>query len=211
MASFILVCLLGYLAGSIPFGLVFTRLAGLEDLRKIGSHNIGATNVLRTGRKDLTLLTVLFDATKAGFMAILMQDIYNSQLLGFVAGTMAVIGHNYPIWLHFKGGKGVASTLGLMLFMTPVTGVLTVITWLGMACWKKYSSLSALTAFALAPIFAWIFNGYVAALFYLGLTALSYYRHRENIKRLINGTETTIHLKKQEEKKAPKKKNGRKK
>lgn len=202
MAAFVLVCLLGYVAGSIPFGLVFTRLAGVGDIRQIGSHNIGATNVLRTGRKDLTLLTILFDATKAGFVALLMQDIYHSPFLGFVAGTMAVIGHNYPIWLHFKGGKGVASTLGLMLFMTPITGVLTITTWVGMACWKKYSSLSALTAFALAPFFAWIFNGYMSALFYLGLTILSYYRHRENIKRLINGTETTIHLKKPQEKKA---------
>lgn len=196
MAAFVLTCLLGYLAGSVPFGLVLTRLAGLEDIRKIGSGNIGATNVLRTGRKDLALLTVIFDASKAGLMALLFKDIYNSEFLGLVAGTMAIIGHNYPIWLHFKGGKGVASTLGLMVFMTPVTGWLTVATWIGMAFLKKYSSLSALTALALAPVYALIFNTPMSACFYLALTLLSFYRHRENIKRLLNGTETKIRLKK---------------
>ena len=206
MAAFILTCLLGYLAGSIPFGLVLTRLAGLPDIRKIGSGNIGATNVLRTGRKDLALLTVIFDASKAGLVALLFQDIYHSEFLGLVAGTMAIIGHNYPIWLHFKGGKGVASTLGLMVFMTPVTGWLTVATWLAMAFLKKYSSLSALTALAVAPIYAWVFNSRMAAWFYLGLAVLSFYRHRENIKRLINGTESRIHLKKEPVQESPEKK-----
>ena len=109
---------------------------------------------------------------------------------------MAIIGHNYPIWLHFKGGKGVASTLGLMVFMTPITGWLTVATWLGMAFWKKYSSLSALTALALAPVYALVFNSAMAACFYLALAVLSFYRHRENIQRLLNGSETKIRLKK---------------
>ena len=209
MAAFILTCLLGYLAGSIPFGLVLTRLAGIPDIRKIGSGNIGATNVLRTGRKDLALLTVIFDAGKAGLVALLFQDIYHSEILGLMAGTMAIIGHNFPIWLHFKGGKGVASTLGLMVFMTPVTGWLTVATWLAMAFLKKYSSLSALTALAAAPVYAWIFNSHKAAWFYLGLAVLSFYRHRGNIGRLINGTETKIHLKKENTEKVPsvKKKN----
>ncbi len=211
MATIILVCFIGYLVGSVPFGLVFTRLAGLGDIRKIGSHNIGATNVLRTGRKDLALLTVIFDACKAGVIAFLMKDFTNNQAIGLLAGTMAILGHNYPLWLRFKGGKGVASTLGLMFFMTPKVGLIAVITWLGMACWKKYSSLSALTALALAPVFALLFYSWVDALFYLGLTLLSYYRHRENIKRLINGTESLIHLKKQEGQKAPAKKYVRKK
>ena len=197
MAAFILTCLLGYLAGSVPFGLVLTRLAGLPDIRKMGSGNIGATNVLRTGRKDLALLTVIFDATKAGLIALLFQDIYASEFYGLLAGTMAIIGHNYPIWLHFKGGKGVASTLGLMVFMTPITGWLTVGTWLVMAFLKKYSSLSALTALTVAPIYAYVFNSHMAAWFYLGLAVLSFYRHWGNIQRLINGTETKIHLKKE--------------
>ena len=202
MAAFILTCLCGYLAGSVPFGLVLTHLAGLEDIRKIGSGNIGATNVLRTGRKDLALLTVIFDACKAGLVALLFQDIFNSEVLGLTAGAMAIIGHNFPIWLNFKGGKGVASTLGLMVFMTPVAGWMTVLTWLAMAFWKKYSSLSALTALALAPLYTWIFNSGTAALFYLGMAVLSFYRHRDNIMRLWQGTETKIDLKK----KAPKKK-----
>ena len=197
MAAFILTCLLGYLAGSIPFGLVLTRLAGIPDIRKIGSGNIGATNVLRTGRKDLALLTVIFDASKAGLVALLFQDIYQSEFLGLMAGTMAIVGHNYPIWLHFKGGKGVASTLGLMVFMTPITGWLTAGTWVVMAFLKKYSSLSALTALAIAPIYAWVFNSHMAAWFYLGLAVLSFYRHRGNIKRLMNGTESKIRLKKE--------------
>ena len=201
MAAFILTCLCGYLAGSIPFGLVLTRLAGLGDIRKIGSGNIGATNVLRTGRKDLALLTVVFDACKAGLVALLFQDIFHSELLGLTAGTMAIIGHNFPIWLNFKGGKGVASTLGLMVFMTPIAGWLTVLTWLAMAFLKKYSSLSALTALALAPIYAWAFGSGTAALFYLALTVLSFYRHRSNIQRLWNGTETKINLKKKADKK----------
>lgn len=205
MSAFILSCLLGYVAGSVPFGLVLTRLAGLGDIRKIGSGNIGATNVLRTGRKDLALLTVIFDACKAGAIALLFQDIYNSFALGMCAGFAAIIGHNFPLWLHFKGGKGVASTLGLMVFMTPIAGWLTVGTWLAMAFWKKYSSLSALTALALAPIYAWIFHSGTAALFYLALTLLSFYRHRANIQRLLNGQESKIQLKK------TKKINGRKK
>ena len=205
MVSAILICcVFGYLAGSIPFGLVLTRLAGLEDIRKIGSGNIGATNVLRTGRKDLALLTVIFDACKAGLVALLFQDIFNSEVLGLTTGTMAIIGHNFPVWLHFKGGKGVASTLGLMVFMTPIAGWMTVLTWLAMAFMKKYSSLSALTALALAPIYAWIFGSRTAALFYLALTVLSFYRHRANIVRLWNGTETKIDLKKKAEKKKKK-------
>lgn len=195
---------LGYLAGSVPFGLVLTMASGLGDIRKIGSGNIGATNVLRTGRKDLALLTLIFDVAKAGFIALLCRDLFDSQAMGLLAGTMAVIGHNFPVWLHFKGGKGVASTLGLMLAMTPVAGIMTCLTWLGMAMIKHYSSLSALTALALAPVYAWVFNSGTDALFYLVLTLLSFYRHRANIQRLWNGTETKIDLKKKAEKKKKK-------
>lgn len=196
MIQIFISCLLGYLAGSIPFGLVLTKLSGMGDIRKIGSGNIGATNVLRTGRKDLAALTVLLDASKAGLIALLIQDIFDSFNLGMLAGILAIIGHNFPIWLHFKGGKGVASTLGLMVFMMPVAGWLTVLTWLAMAFLKKYSSLSALTALALAPLYAWIFHSGMAGLFCLGLTILSFYRHRANIQRLWQGTETKIDLKK---------------
>ncbi len=202
MTSAIFICsILGYLAGSIPFGLVLTMASGLGDIRKIGSGNIGATNVLRTGRKDLALLTLIFDVAKAGFVALLCRSLFHSEAMGLLAGTMAVIGHNFPIWLRFKGGKGVASTLGLMLAMTPEAGILTCLTWLGMAMFKHYSSLSALTALALAPLYALVFNSSTAALFYLALTVLSFYRHRGNIQRLWNGTETKIDLKKKATKK----------
>ena len=182
---------LGYILGSVPFGLVFTRLGGLGDIRKIGSGNIGATNVLRTGRKDLALLTLIFDVGKAGLIALLCAFLYTSSTMGFIAGTAAVIGHNYPIWLKFKGGKGVASTLGLMLIMTALT-------WLAMAVSFRYSSLSALTALALSPLYALIFSDPVPAAFYAGLAILSFWRHKDNIKRLIKGEESKINLKKKE-------------
>lgn len=194
--AFIISALLGYLFGSIPFGLVFTRMAGLGDIRKIGSGNIGATNVLRTGRKDLALLTLIFDIGKAGFIALLCAYMYQSQTAGLIAGTCAVLGHNYPIWLHFKGGKGVAATLGLMLAMTPLVGVLTALTWFFMAVTFRYSSLSALTALFLAPLYALSFETSAVAVCYALLAVLSFYRHKENIKRLVRGEETKIHLKK---------------
>lgn len=194
--AFLISAGLGYLFGSIPFGLVFTRLAGLGDIRKIGSGNIGATNVLRTGRKDLALLTLLFDVFKAGFIALLCQWIYQSQMAGLIAGVCAVLGHNYPIWLKFKGGKGVASTLGLMLAMTPVVGILTALTWLFFAVTFRFSSLSALVALFAAPFYALAFANSEVALCYAFLTLLSFYRHKENIKRLIRGEESKISFKK---------------
>ena len=187
---------LGYIFGSVPFGLVFTRLSGLGDIRKIGSGNIGATNVLRTGRKDLAFLTLVFDIGKAGLVALLCTFLYASSTMGFIAGTAAVIGHNYPIWLKFKGGKGVASTLGLMFIMTPLVGILTAMTWLAMAVSFRYSSLSALTALMLSPLYAAIYEGPIPAVFYAGLAVLSFWRHKDNIKRLIKGEETKINLKK---------------
>lgn len=194
--AFLICAALGYLFGSIPFGLVFTRMAGLGDIRKIGSGNIGATNVLRTGRKDLALLTLIFDVFKAGFIALLCQWMYQSHLAGMIAGVCAVLGHNYPIWLKFKGGKGVASTLGLMLAMTPVVGVLTALTWLFVAVTFRFSSLSALVALFAAPFYALAFANSTAALCYALLTLLSFYRHKENIKRLIKGEESKISFKK---------------
>ena len=187
--------LFGYLIGSIPFGLVLTQWAGLGDIRKIGSGNIGATNVLRTGRKDLALLTLILDAGKAAFVALLFKYLLNSEIIGLLSGVAAVLGHNYPIFLKFKGGKGVASTLGLMLAITPSVGISTALTWLFMAFTFRYSSLSALTALALAPIYALFFETPYISLIYLFLTLLSFYRHKENIKRILNGEESKIKLK----------------
>ena len=179
-------------SGSIPFGLVLTYCAGLGDIRKIGSGNIGTTNVLRTGHKGLALLTLLLDFFKAALAALLCYWLFN-QGFGFFAGFMAVIGHNYPVWLKFKGGKGVASTLGLMLAMTPWVGILTCLTWLSVALIWHYSSLSALVALAAAPLYAYLLDMPEAAIYTYGLlTLLSYYRHRSNIKRLIKKEESKI-------------------
>ncbi|MBQ3696212.1 MAG: glycerol-3-phosphate 1-O-acyltransferase PlsY [Alphaproteobacteria bacterium] len=191
MTAYIISALIGYIAGSIPFGLVLTYCAGLGDIRKIGSGNIGTTNVLRTGHKGLALLTLILDVFKAAFAALLCKYLFNESI-GFFAGFMAVIGHNYPIWLKFRGGKGVASTLGLMLAMTPCVGVLTCLTWLIVALIWHYSSLAALTALAAAPIYAFVSGNEVATLTYVLLTLLSYYRHRQNIKRLIEKKESKI-------------------
>ncbi len=195
MITTILALLTGYLVGSIPFGLVLTKAAGLEDIRKIGSGNIGATNVLRTGRKDLALLTLILDAGKAAIAALVFATISGNEVIGILSGVSAILGHNYPIWLKFKGGKGVAATLGLMIAMTPLVGVLTALTWLLMAFTFRYSSLSALTALALAPIYALFFETPIVSLIYLGLTLLSFYRHKENIKRILKGEESKIKLK----------------
>ena len=192
----VLAIICGYLLGSVPFGLIVTRLAGLGDIRQIGSGNIGATNVLRTGRKDLALLTLLFDLGKAALAALLFRCLAHSEIIGFVAGFCAVLGHNYPVWLGFRGGKGVASTLGMMLILTPVVGILTCSTWLVMAVAFRYSSLSALTALCLAPVYAVIWATPAAGICYLLLAALSLWRHRGNINRLIHGQESKIKFKK---------------
>ncbi|MCL2673672.1 MAG: glycerol-3-phosphate 1-O-acyltransferase PlsY, partial [Alphaproteobacteria bacterium] len=188
-------------------GLVLTKLAGAGDLRSIGSGNIGATNVLRTGRKGLALMTVILDGGKGAlvmFIATLCPRVqqYHDGLLNMhviiaCAGLAAVLGHNFPIWAKFKGGKGVATTLGVMLYSSPLTGILTCLTWLTVAIAFKYSSLSALVALTLAPVYAWAIgvNGtYICA--YAILAVSSAIRHRTNIQRLLNGTESKISLKK---------------
>ena len=191
MMAYMISALIGYISGSIPFGLVLTYCAGLGDIRKIGSGNIGTTNVLRTGHKGLALLTLILDVFKAAFAALLCTWLFDRNI-GYFAGFMAVIGHNYPIWLKFKGGKGVASTLGLALAMTPLVGILTCLTWLLVALIWHYSSLAALTALAAAPIYALLAKDEAAALTYFLLAALSYYRHRGNISRLIHKQESKI-------------------
>lgn len=191
--------LIGYLLGSIPFGLVITKLSGFGDIRHIGSGNIGATNVLRTGRKDLAIITLVMDVSKAGIAALLAQLIFGSYMAGLIAGTAGVIGHNYSIWIGLKGGKGVASTLGMMLATNPAVGLTTALVWLAVAIVFRYSSLAALTALAFSPFFALVSSSpdkITCALFYAALALLAFYQHRGNIKRLREGTETKIHIKK---------------
>lgn len=198
--EYLISILFGYFLGSVPFGLVIAYLSGYGDIRKQGSGNIGTTNVLRvTKRKDLTLLTLILDAGKAGFAALLAEWIFGCPLAGLFAGLGGVIGHNFPIWLNFKGGKGVASTLGMMLATFPQVGLAACLTWVFMAFVFKYSSLSALTALTLSPFYAYIFGGQNAApyiLVFAFLALLSMVRHRANIERLINREETKINFKK---------------
>lgn len=192
--------IIGYLLGSVPFGLVLTRMAGLGDIRKIGSGNIGATNVLRTGRKDLALLTLVFDSGKAALAAgvayYCVPEESVGDLAGLIAGTAGVLGHNFPIWLKFHGGKGVAATLGMMLATCWPVGLSACLTWLITALIFRYSSLAAMTALILSPAYALYFSSAEYAYFYGFLAILSLIRHRENIKRLIHGEETKIKLKK---------------
>jgi len=199
----------GYLLGSIPFGLVLCLLAGYGDIRKIGSGNIGATNVLRTGNKWLALLTVILDASKAGIAAWIAYKFVVAKpvvFLGFitnlnvvvslVAGFCAIIGHNFPIWLKFRGGKGVASALGFILATQPVIALWALGIWLVTAFCFKYSSLSAIVAAAMVPFISFFYCDPVYAIFYSVLALLVLVRHHANIARLIKGQESKISFKK---------------
>ncbi|MBY9067094.1 glycerol-3-phosphate 1-O-acyltransferase PlsY [Hyphomonas sp. WL0036] len=190
----------GYLAGSIPFGLVLVKAAGLGDIREIGSKSIGATNVLRTGRKDLALATLLLDSLKAGLVALAFILI-SGRDAGMVAGAAAFLGHCYPIWLKFKGGKGVATYAGLLLFITPLHGlVVGAPVWLGMFALTRISSLSALTAAVAVPPGAYLL-GERSPVILGGLAALSvlvFWTHRANIGRLLSGTEPRFGAKKKD-------------
>jgi acyl phosphate:glycerol-3-phosphate acyltransferase len=181
----------GYLAGSIPFGLIITGLAGMEDIRAIGSGNIGATNVLRTGRKELAAATLVCDALK-GTLAVLATRYFGSPELAIVAGFGAFIGHLFPVWLKFRGGKGVATFIGLLLaFAWPVVLGYGAV-WLAVACLTRYSSLAALLACTATPLLLWSFGyGAPAALFAV-LAVMVWITHRANIARLMAGTETKI-------------------
>ncbi|WP_420825412.1 glycerol-3-phosphate 1-O-acyltransferase PlsY [Phaeovibrio sulfidiphilus] len=186
----------GYLLGSVPFGLVLVRLAGLGDIRQIGSGNVGATNVLRTGRKGLAALTLLLDSGKGALAAAIAWVAFASVDAALIAGVFAVLGHNFPVWLKFNGGKGVATTLGVILVTSWPVGLLCLATWLAVAAIFRYSSLAALVALAAAPVLALFFASFGHALAFLGLAVLAWIRHRSNIERLRNGTETKIGQKK---------------
>jgi glycerol-3-phosphate acyltransferase PlsY len=186
--------LLGYLLGSIPFGLLLTKVAGLGDIRAIGSGNIGATNVLRTGRKDLALATLLLDGGK-GAAAVLIARLFSEDLT-VIAGGAAILGHLFPVWLKFKGGKGVATTLGTLIAANWIVGIGACLVWLIVAVLFRYSSLSALIAVAAAPIIAlWLGNVPLAWLAAFA-AVLVWIRHHENIKRLLSGAEPKIGKKK---------------
>jgi glycerol-3-phosphate acyltransferase PlsY len=186
-----LVLALSYLLGAIPFGLVFTKLAGLGDIREIGSGNIGATNVLRTGRKDLALATLLLDAGK-GAIAVLLTRYFVAPELAPLAGAAAFIGHCFPVYLGFKGGKGVATFMGTLFAISWMLGLATALIWLLSAAIFRISSLSALVASLLAPLVSYYLvgpNGWLPVAF---MTLVIYIRHRANIERLMRGEEPKI-------------------
>ena len=182
---------IGYLLGSIPFGLVLTKLAGTADLRSVGSGNIGATNVLRTGRKDLAAATVLLDALK-GTVAVLIAGHFGGPVAAMVAGLGAFLGHIFPVWLNFKGGKGVAVYIGILLGLFWPGAILFCLVWLAMAVSFRYSSLSALVASVVTPLFLFSVGHPTLATLFTVLTVLLIYMHRENIRRLQDGTEGKI-------------------
>ncbi|QCM11691.1 glycerol-3-phosphate 1-O-acyltransferase PlsY [Agrobacterium tumefaciens] len=186
-----LAALIGYLFGSIPFGLLLTRMAGLGDVRKIGSGNIGATNVLRTGNKKLAAATLLLDALK-GTAAVLVANALWGYEASLVAGFFAFLGHLFPVWLGFKGGKGVAVYIGVLLGAAPLMMLAFALIWLATAFITRYSSLSALLAMLVIPVALWILGPEKTALLVTVLSAVSWWKHRENISRLLAGTESRI-------------------
>lgn len=193
----------GYLCGSIPFGIVFTRMAGLGDIRKIGSGNIGATNVLRTGHKGIAAATLLCDALK-GTVAILLSQAIAGWLarsgyvygisfnVGIYAALGAFLGHIFPVWLGFKGGKGVATFLGCLIGLSFPAALVFAVVWLGMAFTTRYSSLAALVASVVSALSVFYFGTSLMAVFTLAMVLLLWWKHKENIRRLLAGTEGKI-------------------
>ena len=182
---------LGYLLGSIPFGLLLTRAAGMGDIRTIGSGNIGATNVLRTGNRWLAAATLLLDAGK-GAAAVLLARWLWGEPAALMAAVTAFLGHVFPVWLGFRGGKGVATFIGVLLALSWPVGLICCAVWLVIAFAQRYSSLAALTAAGTAPIFAYIFSGLPLAVTAAVLAVILFLRHGTNISRLIAGTEPKI-------------------
>jgi glycerol-3-phosphate acyltransferase PlsY len=192
-----LALLAGYLLGSIPFGLVLTRAAGLGDVRNIGSGNIGATNVLRTGRKGLAAATLLLDALKGTLAVLLIYEIAKRQVafdayqLAYVAGLGALLGHIFPVWLYFEGGKGVATYIGALVGLHWPAALLFGLVWIGVAVTTRYSSLAALTGM-LSVILYYLLLGQAGLLFILIMTILIFGKHHANIRRLLSGEESKI-------------------
>jgi glycerol-3-phosphate acyltransferase PlsY len=188
--AFLIALVGGYLIGSIPFGLLLTKAAGLGDIRQVGSGNIGATNVLRTGRKGLAAATLILDGLKGAVAVLVARQFLGDQDL--VVGTAAVLGHLFPVWLGFRGGKGVATGLGVLLAAAWPVGLACCALWLVAAKILKMSSAAALTAFAAAPLFALVLSSADHALMALLIAVLVFWRHEANIRRLLAGTEPRI-------------------
>ena len=185
----------GYLLGSIPFGVILTRAAGAGDVRQIGSGNIGATNVLRTGRKDLAIATLLLDAGKGAAALLIARALFDSEVAGAIAGGAAFLGHLFPVWLGFKGGKGVATFIGVLIGMTLGLGLLPALLfgliWIAVAAGTRYSSLAALCATAGVVLFYFVAN-WAGQPYILAMAVLIFLKHHENIRRLLEGKESKI-------------------
>ena len=191
MLAYAATLIFGYLCGSIPFGLILTRIAGTQDIRSVGSGNIGATNVLRTGRKGLAASTLLGDAIKGTAAVLIIRHFWGLEL-AMIAGFGAFLGHIFPMWLGFKGGKGVATYIGVLLGLAWPIALAFCLIWLAAAALTRYSSLAALIASAAAPVLLWITGAHAQALLFALLTALLWIMHRGNIVRLWQGTESRI-------------------
>ena len=189
--GFLLMFLFGYGLGSIPFGLLLTRWAGAGDIRSIGSGNIGATNVLRTGRKGLELATLLLDIAK-GALPTAVGLAWFGPMGGAAAGAGAILGHCFPIWLGFRGGKGVATAAGVVLGMTPFLFLPVLLAFVLVVAATRWVSLGSMIAACLAPVAAWLFGASTAAALYLLVAALVVFKHRENIHRLLRGEENRL-------------------
>ncbi len=183
--------LFGYLSGSVPFGLLLTRLAGTADIRSLGSGNIGATNVLRTGRKGLAAATLVGDALK-GTAAVLVVAHFLSREFAFAAAAGAFLGHIFPVWLAFKGGKGVATYVGVLLALAWPAAVAFGLIWIAVAALTRYSSLAALIASAATPFCLWALGKPGEAILFAALTLILWFMHRANIVRLVDGREAKI-------------------
>jgi len=183
---------IGYLCGSVPFGLVITRLAGTQDLRTIGSGNIGATNVLRTGRKGLAAATLLFDMLKGTAAILIVNSLYHVAELNLITAAAAFFGHLYPVWLNFRGGKGVATFLGCLLGIHWPAALVFAAVWLVLAYLFRYSSLSALVASATSALSLALFSLGQACVVFFVLAAVLWWKHSDNIRRLLAGSEGKI-------------------
>ena len=190
--TYVLTAIIAYLAGSIPFGLILVNITGAGNLREIGSGNIGATNVLRTGHKNIAIATLILDCGKGGVTVIVAQS--HGLDLAVISGVCSVVGHIFPIWLKFRGGKGVATVLGVLLAIAWQVGLTAIATWLIIAAIFRYSSLAAILALTLSTVYAWYLPDTNVSIMTTLIAGLSILRHKENMWRLIKGKESKIKL-----------------
>ena len=186
----ILAVLFGYMLGSVPFGLLLTRFTGGGDLRELGSGNIGATNVLRTGNKTIAALTLLLDVGKGAVAVVIASKVDSG--LGMLAGMGAFLGHLYPVWLRFAGGKGVATLLGIVAALTPVLGIVFAVTWLAALAIFRFSSVAGMLAAISVPITSIIVGNYSSTPMFIGFALLVIWKHRANVERLMAGEEPKV-------------------